>query len=205
VTHTPDAATDGRRLRRDRNREAVVDALLALFDEGNLNPSADEIASRCGVSARSVFRYFDDIEMLGRVAFQRQQQRIMPLVVFDANPLDDQQTKARALAEHRARLFEVIESIGTVVRLRAPFNLVIATHLTEGRAYLRQQVADLFAPELAAAQPALAAQLLATADVLTSFESWRLLRDDQRLTIDEAIAALTNSLCALLTPTKVAR
>jgi AcrR family transcriptional regulator len=199
------STADGRRLRRDRNREAVVDALLELFAEGNLNPSADEIAARCGVSARSVFRYFDDIDMLGRVAFQRQQQRVMPLVQLDAQPDDAPFVKATALAEQRSRLFEAIESVGTVVRLRAPFNLVIATHLAEGRAHLRQQIADLFAPELATLPPAVAAQRLATADVLASFESWRLLRDDQHLSISDAIAALSTSLCVLLDPTEVSR
>ena len=47
---------DGRRLRRERNRDAVIEALLDLFGEGNLQPSTDEIAVRSGVSARSLFR-----------------------------------------------------------------------------------------------------------------------------------------------------
>jgi len=33
--------TDGRRLRRDRNREAVVQALLELHRSGDLNPSTE--------------------------------------------------------------------------------------------------------------------------------------------------------------------
>ena len=52
--------TDGRRLRRALNREAVVDALLSLYDEGNLRPGTDRIAERAGISPRSLFRYFDD-------------------------------------------------------------------------------------------------------------------------------------------------
>ena len=42
--------------------------------------------------------------------------------------------------------------------------------------------------------------LLAAADVLASFESWRLLRDDQHLSIAEATTTLATSLCALLSP-----
>lgn len=200
---TPGVVADGRRLRRDRNREAVVDALLELFDEGNLNPSAEEIAARCGVSARSVFRYFDDIDMLGRVAFQRQQERVMPLLALTVTHSDPTTVKATAIAEQRARLFEAIESVGAVVRLRAPFNLVIANHLAQSRAYLRQQIADLFAPELAAHTAA--AQVLSAADVLASFESWRLLRDDQHLSIADATTTLATSLCALLSPTEAHR
>ena len=45
---------DGRHLRRERNREAVVEALLEFYREGNLQPSATEVAERAGSSARSV-------------------------------------------------------------------------------------------------------------------------------------------------------
>jgi AcrR family transcriptional regulator len=52
--------TDGRRLRRHHNREAVIDALPGLFDNGIYRPSAAEIAERAGLSPRSLFRYVDD-------------------------------------------------------------------------------------------------------------------------------------------------
>ena len=75
--------TDGRNQRRDRNREAVVRALLELYREGNLGPSADEIAARAGISARSLFRYFDDVDTLVRAAIARQQQHLAPLYELD--------------------------------------------------------------------------------------------------------------------------
>ena len=43
---------DGRRLRREQNREAVLDALAALFSEGVYQPSANDIAERA-CNARS--------------------------------------------------------------------------------------------------------------------------------------------------------
>jgi hypothetical protein len=72
--------------------------------------------------------------------------------------------------------------------------LVVADRLTQGRAFLRQQLVTLFAPELAAMPPATAAARLAAADVATSFEAWRLLRDDQRLTRPHAAAAMAEAL-----------
>lgn len=51
-TATSPEAQDGRHLRRDRNRDAVVDALLALYGEGNLDPSSAEIAERARLSPR---------------------------------------------------------------------------------------------------------------------------------------------------------
>ena len=44
------ATVDGRRLRREQNREAVIDALVELFEEGSYTPSSGEIAERAGIS-----------------------------------------------------------------------------------------------------------------------------------------------------------
>ena len=43
------AAVDGRSAIRDRNRNAVLDAVLDLFSEGNLSPGPDEVAVRAGL------------------------------------------------------------------------------------------------------------------------------------------------------------
>ena len=48
---------DGRRVRREQNREAVLDAVVELFHEGSYQPTTDEIAIRAGLSPRSQFRY----------------------------------------------------------------------------------------------------------------------------------------------------
>ena len=61
----PEATTiDGRVLRGERNRDAIVDALLELLAEGETSPSSREIAQRAGVSLRTVFQHFDDIDTL---------------------------------------------------------------------------------------------------------------------------------------------
>ena len=51
---------DGRRRRREVNRQRVVTALLDLFSEGHVWPTVANVAVRAGVSERSIFRYFDD-------------------------------------------------------------------------------------------------------------------------------------------------
>src|ERR1700689_3172887 len=103
-----DPAGDGRRLRRDRNRMAVVDALLDLYSEGNLRPSTAEIAERAGLSHRSLFRYFDDFDGLCREAIRRAEQRALPLLPIEvdrAAPLTD---RIEALVAQRLRLFEAL-------------------------------------------------------------------------------------------------
>jgi AcrR family transcriptional regulator len=84
VTSTAECAgPDGRTARRDRNRNAVLDAVLVLFAEGNLDPSPDEVARRSGVSLRSVYRYVTDRDDLVRSAIDRQQEKVRPLFAID--------------------------------------------------------------------------------------------------------------------------
>ena len=111
---------DGRRLRRDRNRDAVVQALLALYREGNLDPSADEIATRSGVSARSVFRYFDDVEDLANAAITHQLMDVAHLLPLTCPPDRPLAERIAAVAQQRAALYEAIFPVALVSRLRAP-------------------------------------------------------------------------------------
>jgi AcrR family transcriptional regulator len=159
---------DGRRLRRDRNRMAVVDALLDLYGESNLRPSTAEIAERAGLSHRSLFRYFDDFDDLCREAVFRAEQRARPLIPIEvdrAAPLTD---RIEALVTQRLRLFEALGPVAQVSRLNAPFAQVLAAELTKNRAFLRAQLTDLFAQELKPApeaSPASKADAAEEADV----------------------------------------
>ncbi|CAN0022315.1 unnamed protein product, partial [Phaeothamnion confervicola] len=193
-------AVDGRRVRRDRNRDAVVDALLQLHFEGNLLPSTDEIAARAGLSPRSLFRYFDDLDDLVQTAITRQLERVGHLFPIHASPSAPFEVRIAAVVVHRAELFEAIDPAARVTRLRAPFQGVVAAHLTKTRSSLRKQLSTLFAVELAQMEPSVASARLAAADVISSFDGWRLLRDDQRLSRARAELALSEALVALLQP-----
>jgi AcrR family transcriptional regulator len=52
---------DGRRLRSERSREAIIDVMLTLIEEGALIPTAQQVSERAGVGIRSVFRHFSDM------------------------------------------------------------------------------------------------------------------------------------------------
>jgi AcrR family transcriptional regulator len=192
----PGAVTDGRRLRRDRNRLAVVDALLDLYADGNLRPSSAEIAERAGLSPRSLFRYFDDVDDLCRAAIDRQLSRALPLVplgVADTAPLAE---RVEAVVAQRVRLFAAIAPAATVSRLEAPFQPVLAAELASGRAVLRAQLSHVFRPELS--RFADGGGALSALDVLCSFESYHLLRHDQGLSDDEVAAVLRAAIAALV-------
>ena len=197
---TPSLSGDGRQLRRARNRDAVVEALLDLYGEGNLRPSADEIAARSGLSPRSLFRYFDDVDDLIRAAVTRQQARVIPLVPIEATPADPLPVRITALVAQRFRIFDAVGNAAAVVRLRAPFEPVLDSALARHRQFLRTQIATLFAVELAAMGTS-AESVLAAADVVTSYESRHLLVNDQRLDPSGAMSVIADTLAALFSAT----
>jgi AcrR family transcriptional regulator len=189
------ATTDGRLLRRQRNRYAVVEALLDLYSEGKLSPSTEEIAARSGLSPRSLFRYFDDVGDLTRTAMTRQTDRILPVLEIDAQPETDPAIKIEVLVNQRFRLFDLF---GNLSRLRAPFQPVLAEMLARNRNFLRSQVEWLFGPELAAMDEGHRGNALAALDILTSFESYDLLTGFGELAGERATLVMVDSLAAIL-------
>ena len=61
---------DGRVVRGERMKLAIIKTAMTMVKEGNLIPSAQQISARAGVAVRSVFRHFDDMENL-HVAFDQ--------------------------------------------------------------------------------------------------------------------------------------
>jgi AcrR family transcriptional regulator len=188
---------DGRRARRGRNRDAVVEAMLELYGEDNLAPSSDEIAHRAGLSPRSLFRYFDDIDDLARAAIDRQLARVLPVTPIDVDAGAPPSERIAALVDQRARVFEFIGNIGHVARMRAHFQPVVANQLIESRAFFRHQIERLMAPELHSMSSKRAATVLAAVDVLCSFEAYNLLRHDQGMSRTRAVGVLSETLATL--------
>src|SRR6478735_4764996 len=111
----PGEPVDRRRLRTERGRELVVSALLAFFDEGESQPGAARIAERAGVSERSVFRYFDDLDSLAAEAVARQIARTRDLFAApdDAGGLD---RRIRALVEQRMTIHDRVAVVSAAGR-----------------------------------------------------------------------------------------
>lgn len=191
-------AADGRRLRREQNREAVIDALVSLFCEGVYEPGSNEIAERAGLSPRSLFRYFDDVDDLSRAAIDRQLSAARPLLDVAIEADAPTPAKIEHLVTARIELFDTIAPAARAARVCAHRHPVVAEQLRDGRAYLRRQVAQLFAAELhgdrATLRPAL--------DALTSFETYDLLRGDQRLSRARTASVLIDALGQLLGPSE---
>jgi AcrR family transcriptional regulator len=190
--------SDGRRLRREQNREAVLDALVALHEEGHYEPSANEIAERAGLSPRSLFRYFDDVDDLHHAAIDRQLLQARPLLDIGVGPGAPLAERVRHLVDARIRLFERTAPAARATRACAHRHPVVAAQLHDARSFLRHQIERLFAAELRGGGRA---ALLPALDALCSFETHELLRHEHRLSRPKTAAALTTALLALLAPT----
>jgi AcrR family transcriptional regulator len=199
VTPAPTpAAVDGRVERRERNRGAVVEALLELYREGNLAPSAELIARRAGVSPRSLFRYFEDLDALVREAVRQQQERLAPALARTIDPDQPFAARVDALVVARLDLFDAMGPVARVARAAAPHQPAVAEELARIRSVLRDQLATAFAAELGAMPSAERHRALAAADVVASWEAVDLLRRDQGLDRAGAGAVVGHGLRALL-------
>lgn len=181
------AELDGRRVRRSQNREAVIDALIELFHEGTYEPGSALIAERAGLSPRSLFRYFDDIDDLSHAAIDREMAEALPLVRIDVDADAPLAVRVERLVESRVRVYEAVGPGARAARVLAHRNAVVAKQIRDARHYLREQIRRLFGdtPHLAAI------------DALCSFETYELLRD-QRLSRAKIVATLVESVAALL-------
>jgi AcrR family transcriptional regulator len=188
---------DGRSQRSARSREAVVDAMLDLLEEGSLRPGAAEIAARAGVSVRTVFRHFEDLEQLFATATEHQGLRIGPLLL-SAPPDGSRAERVTALVSHRADLYERIGPVRRAALRHEPFHQAVHEGLAQARRLLRRHLLATFGPELERLGATDRATIVAALETATSFAAWDNLRVEQRLSVPHARMALTTTVVALL-------
>lgn len=191
---------DGRVARRDRNRTAVLDAVLELFAEGNVDPGPDDVAPRVGLSARSVYRYFEDREALLRAAIDRNLEITFPLYLIHAigeGPLDE---RIDRFVTARLRLYEAIAATSRAARVQATANEIIREQVEVTRRALREQIEKQFAPELAALPARRRRAVAAAADALFQPETLDIYRVHRGFSSTEARALLVDALHGLLDP-----
>jgi AcrR family transcriptional regulator len=187
---------DGRTARAQRTRAAIVDAHLGLLARGDLKPTGERIAEAAGVSLRTLWTSFKDMETLFAAAGQRLIER--QLDVF--TPVDVGLPLTQRVDEfcrQRARMLEILAPAARAAVLYEPFSAALRRNRTIELGRVRDEIADLFANELAAAgadREALLNALLAT----STFACWSVLRDQLGLSLDVAREVMTRTVGALL-------
>jgi AcrR family transcriptional regulator len=188
---------DGRTVRAERTRQALVDAMLDLLYEGDLQPTAERIALRAGVSERSVFQHFADRETLYQAVAMQQFERIMPTLrpIDPSGPLPD---RIDAFVAQRSRLLETVTPVRRAALLLEPSSEVVAGWLAKIRSAKGSEVERIFRSELDELDQALRAAVLAALVAASAWTSWESLRAHQRLSEERAQAAMRAAIAALL-------
>jgi AcrR family transcriptional regulator len=188
-------AVDGRVLRGERNRAAIVDALLALIEAGDPRPPAHEIAARAGVSARSVFQHFADMETLYAALVERQTERLRD-VAADVDRTLPFDARVDAFVEQRARFYERIAPVRRATVLAAENSPTLQRALADVAARHARSVSVMFSAEIAArAEPHDVRAALVAA---TSWETWDRLRRVQRCSVATARRTVATLVRAIL-------
>jgi len=191
------AKTDGRLGRSQRSRAALIDAFLALIDQGDLRPTAPRIAARAGVSLRLVFHHFKDLEAVLAEAAKREIERVMPTIrpASSDGPLEE---RIDEFVEERSRLLEQVFTMWRAASLQEPFSVEIARHMKLVRAWMQKDADRVFARELQALRGAERTEVAHALHALTSMATWEDLRLHQDLTVDKSRKVTARALTALL-------
>lgn len=198
MTGTLNGRIDGRTARRDRNRNEVVEAALALVDEGVMDPSVEQLTERSGLSARSIFRYFEGLDDLRRAVIRSQFERLQPLVESSDAGEGPLEARIKRFVDTRIKFNDSIAGPARTAQMRAHFAPVIAEDIHAFRRILDASVRKHFAPELKRRSRAEAEDLIALIDVMVSFDGWDMLTRDHGRSKTQIRRAWTLALESLL-------
>ncbi|MFJ6167096.1 TetR/AcrR family transcriptional regulator [Micromonospora orduensis] len=187
---------DGRTARAERTRAAIVEAHLALISEGDLRPTGERIAERAGISLRTLWTNFKDMETLfeasGAEVLRQQDSAYRPIP--PGLPLAK---RVDAYCRQRARLLQLIAPSARAAQMREPVSEQLRRNRLKHVDRVREEVEQLFAAELARAGQG-REQLLNALLAASMWSAWSMLRDGLGLGVDAARAVMARTVGALL-------
>ncbi len=189
---------DGRVARRQRNVDAVLDVVMEMFAEEAMFPTIEQVATRSGLSLRSLYRYFADPGELVEAAFARNarlSRELAHLPSIGQGPLD---ARIDDFVAMRLRLHDGIGPVFRASLANAARHRRVRDQLAANRIAMREQFELQFAPELEARKGPDREALVTAGDLLTQLESIDFLRRHRQLPVAEVRLALAASLRSLL-------
>src|SRR3546814_416763 len=183
---------DGRRERSRSSRRRIVAAMLELIEGGDPMPSAARVAEEAGVGLRTVFRHFDDMDSLYSEISATIAERVMPIVTAPYAGAD-WRANLRDLTQRRVRVFEAMlpfRLAANIKRYQSPFLMAEYTRVVR----LERELVLRLLPDGVLADRTRVEALIA----MLSFQTWRALRRDQALTVEDAGSVLAHMVAALV-------
>ncbi len=188
---------DGRTARTDRTRESLVEAHLSLITQGDLKPTGERIAQRAGISLRTLWVSFKDLEALfdasGEAVLAQERNAFRVIDPDLALP-----SRIEAFCAQRAVLLELIAPHARAAKLREPFSQALRRNRSRHLQLVRDDISRTFVHELAMMTTP---SRVATEDGLltaTTWAAWSFLRDDLDRPRAQARAVMKRCVTALL-------
>ncbi len=195
----PAPAVDGRTARGERTRRALAQALIDLLEEGDPQPTARRVAERAGVSLRSVFHHFENLETLLGAAVAIQSERHWGLI--RSIPVNlPVEVRISRLVEERAGLFEAISPVRRYGVRAGAGSPAIGKMIASTRQVLRLRAQAIFAPEFETLPADEVLTHQDALDVATSWETWEQLRQYSGCSPESARRAMELLLTSILAP-----
>lgn len=193
IVDMAEAPPDGRAQRRVATMVKLVDAHTRLLRAGELAPTSVQVAEEAGVSLRTLWAAFGDMEALleATTAYWTEASMALRSRIDPALPFDDRVARFAADCEH---FNEFLAPAGRAAVVRLPYSPTLQANRKEQIANLRRAVDETFAAELATRGEGVRDQVLAAA----SWPTWLLYRDDLGYSASGAREQLEHVLRALL-------
>jgi AcrR family transcriptional regulator len=187
---------DGRMARSHQTRRAIVDAMRALHAEGDLRPTAPRVAARAGVSLRTVWQHFADMETLLLEAGRRDLEILLQIVspIGTGLPLAE---RIEMLADQRARVHEQMTPGWRAARIQQPFSPELRRSKKRMTTLARAELEAVFALELGKLPGPERHDLLNALQGITIWAFWDSLRSDVGLSPQQARDTLAGIVLAL--------
>ena len=192
----PAGAVDGRHARSERSRQAMVEALLDLLREGNLRPSSAQIAERAGVTQRTLFNQFGDMDSLVAAVAASQVRRVLSMLP-DAGT-GTLEERAAAYAAGLTLLLEETMHVRWAVVSNPAGHETGTRAVQTAREFMRAHLAQAFAPELDTLDDTVKHEVLDALEPLNDPAAWRLRRVQQSLSVDDASRGVERTLLAVI-------
>ncbi len=188
---------DGRAARSHRTKRAIVNAMRALHSEGELRPTAPRIAARAGVSLRTVWQQFADMEALLVEAVHRDSE-ILRSLVRTIEPDQPLAARVETFVSQRARILEEMTPTWRAARVHAPSSAELRIDRNKKTAAGRDELEQVFAPEFGQLHGKQRDQLVEALHAISIWAFWESLRTDLGLSPLRARELVRNTFAALL-------
>lgn len=183
---------DGRRLRSDRSRQLIIESMLELIKQGNLVPTAQQVADHANVGIRSVFRHFEDMESIFETASELCHREYRGLFI-GGDRSGTMQERILHATECHADAYETISNMILSGAARRWNSEVLQKSYLDYQRQLRRDLNE-WLPELVS----LSESKRQAVDSIASFEIWHRLRKIQGLDKAESIEIIVEMLEALI-------